>query len=50
MAAFGLLTEAWGLVFKNLSDVGATIYNMNKYRDPPPPVIAVWCQGKRSAG
>jgi hypothetical protein len=51
MAAFGLSTEAWGLVFKNLvSDVGATIYSMDKYRDPPLPVIAVWCQGRRSAG
>jgi len=36
MAAFGLATEAWGLVFKNLvSDVGATAYSMNKYRDWP---------------
>jgi hypothetical protein len=34
MAAFGLATEAWGLVFKNLvSDVGATVYSMYKYRD-----------------
>jgi hypothetical protein len=36
MAAFGLAMEAWGLVFKNLvADVGATIYSINKYRDPP---------------
>jgi hypothetical protein len=36
MAAFGLTTEAWGLVFKNLvSDVGATAYSMSKYRDWP---------------
>jgi len=41
MAAFGLATEPWGLVFKNLvSDVGATIYSMNKYGDPPLPAIA----------
>jgi hypothetical protein len=51
MAAFGLATEAWGLVFKNLvSDVGATIYSMNKYRDPPLQAIAVWCQGRQSVG
>jgi hypothetical protein len=51
MAAFGLATEAWGLVLKNLvSDVGATIYSMNKYRDPPLPAIAVWYQGRQSAG
>ena len=51
MAAFGLATEAWGLVFKNLvSDLGATIYSMNKYRDPPLPAIAVWYQGRQSAG
>ena len=51
MAAFGLATEAWGLVFKNLvSDVGATIYSMNKYRDPPLPTIAVWYQGRQSTG
>ena len=47
MAAFGLATEAWGLVFKNLvSDVGATIYSINKYGDPPLPTIAVWYQGR----
>jgi len=41
MAAFGLAMEAWGLVFKNLvSDVGATIYSMNKYRDPSLPALA----------
>jgi len=51
MAAFGLATEAWGLVFKNLvSDAGATIYSMNKYRDPPLPTIAVWYQGRQSTG
>jgi hypothetical protein len=51
MAAFGLATEAWGLVFKNLvSDVGATIYSMNRYRDPPLPAVAVWYQGRQSAG
>jgi hypothetical protein len=36
MAVFGLGTQAWGLVFKNLvSDVGATVYGMHKYRDWP---------------
>ena len=41
MAAFGLAMEAWGLVFKNLvSDVGATIYSISKYRDPPLPALA----------
>lgn len=34
MAIFGLSTSVWGLVFKNVvSDVGATIYAMIKYRD-----------------
>jgi hypothetical protein len=50
MAAFGLATEAWGLVFKNLvSDVGATIYSMHKYRDQPLPAIAVWQQRRKPA-
>lgn len=36
MAAFGLSTAAWGLVFKNIvSDVGATVYAMIRYRDLP---------------
>jgi hypothetical protein len=36
MAMFGVWTSAWGLVFKNaVSDVGATVYAMIKYRDPP---------------
>jgi len=36
MAIFGVSTSAWGLVFKNVaSDVGATVYAMIKYRDPP---------------
>ena len=36
MAIFGLSTNAWGLVFKNVvSDVGATLYAVIKYRDPP---------------
>lgn len=35
MAMFGVSTSAWGLVFKNtVSDVGATVYAMVKYRDP----------------
>ena len=51
MAAFGLATEAWGLVFKNLvSDVGATIYSMNRYCDPPLPALAVRYKGRQSAG
>src|SRR6516225_7321437 len=46
-----LATEAWGLVFKNLvSDVGATIYSMNKYRDPPLPAPAVRYKRRQSAG
>ena len=50
MATFGLATEAWGLVFKNLvSDVGATIFSMNKYGDPPLPTIAVWYRRRKSA-
>lgn len=50
MAAFGLATGAWGLVFKNLvSDVGATVYSMNKHRDPPMSAIAVWCQRRKLA-
>ena len=48
MAAFGLATGAWGLVFKNLvSDVGATVYSMNKYRDPPMSAISVWGQRRK---
>ena len=36
MAMFGVSTSTWGLVFKNtVSDVGATVYAMIKYRDPP---------------
>lgn len=36
MAIFGISTSSWGLVFKNtVSDVGATVYAMIKYRDPP---------------
>lgn len=36
MAMFGVSTSAWGLVFKNaVSDVGATVYAIIKYRDPP---------------
>jgi hypothetical protein len=50
MTGFGLATEAWGLVFKNIvSDVGATIYSMHKYRDPPLPAIAVSYHRKRSS-
>ena len=36
MAMFGVSTSAWGLVFKNaVSDVGATVYAIIKYRDSP---------------
>jgi hypothetical protein len=49
MAAFGLATEAWGLIFKNLvSDVGATVYSMSKYGDWPLSAAADW-QRRRSA-
>ena len=49
MAAFGLATEAWGLVFKNIvSDIGATLYSMKKYRDPAPSATAVWYRRRRS--
>jgi hypothetical protein len=42
MAVFGLATEAWGLVFKNLvSDAGATVYSMNKYQDWPLSAVVV---------
>lgn len=50
MAAFGLATEAWGLVFKNfVSDVGATVYSMNKHRDWPLSAIAIMQRRKRPA-
>jgi hypothetical protein len=49
-AAFGLSTEAWGLVFKNIvSDIGAALYSMIKYRDPPLSAIAVWYERRQSA-
>jgi hypothetical protein len=39
-----------GLVFKNLvSDVGATIFSINKYGDPLLPTIAVWYRRRKSA-
>ena len=42
MAAFGLSTAAWGLVFKNIvSDVSATVYAMIRYRDLPFPHSAL---------
>ena len=41
MALFAISTGAWGLVFKNtISDVGASIWSMIKYRDPPLPALA----------
>jgi hypothetical protein len=40
MTAFGLSTNAWGLVAKNVvSDVGATLLFAWRYRDPPIPTI-----------
>jgi hypothetical protein len=37
LALFAYETTAWGLMFKNLfSDAGASVYNMVRYRDPPP--------------
>ena len=37
MGVFAFETSAWGLLFKNLSsDAAASVYNMVKYRDPPP--------------
>jgi hypothetical protein len=50
MAAFGMTTGAWGLVFKNLvSDVGATVYAMSRYRDRPLSAITVWQQRRKKA-
>ena len=50
MAVFGLATEAWGLVFKNLvSDVGATVYSMNKFRDWPLAAVAFRQRRKSTA-
>jgi hypothetical protein len=41
MTLFGISTSAWGLVFKNaVSDAGASIWSMAKYRDPPFPALA----------
>jgi hypothetical protein len=38
MTLFAISTGAWGLVFKNtISDVGASIWSMIKFRDPPLP-------------
>ena len=50
MAMFGVSTSAWGLVFKNaVSDVGATVYAMIKYRDPPLQAERVRKHGERVA-
>ena len=36
MALFAISTNAWGLLFKNtVSDVGASMWSMIKFRDPP---------------
>jgi hypothetical protein len=41
MTLFGISTGAWGLVFKNaVSDAGASIWSMIKFRDPPLPALA----------
>jgi hypothetical protein len=50
MFSFGVSTSAWGLVFKNaVSDVGATVYAMIKYRDPPLPAEPAPKQEERVA-
>ena len=37
LAMFAYETTAWGLMFKNLvSDAGASVYNIIRYREPPP--------------
>jgi len=41
MSLFAISTGAWGLLFKNtISDVGASIWSMIKFRDPPLPALA----------
>ena len=41
MTLFAISTGAWGLLFKNtISDVGASIWSMIKFRDPPLPALA----------
>jgi hypothetical protein len=41
MTLFAISTGAWGLMFKNtISDVGASIWSMIKFRDPPLPALA----------
>ena len=41
MSLFAISTGAWGLLFKNtISDVGASIWSMIKFRDPPLPSLA----------
>jgi len=41
MSLFAISTGAWGLLFKNtISDVGASIWNMIKFRDPPLSALA----------
>lgn len=50
MASFGLVTGAWGLVFKNVvSDVGATAYSIRRYRDWPLTANPVLLGQRRSA-
>ena len=40
MTLFAISTGAWGLMFKNMiSDVGASIWSMIKFRDPPLPAL-----------
>jgi hypothetical protein len=41
MTLFAISTGAWGLLFKNtIADVGASIWSMIKFRDPPLPALA----------
>ena len=41
MSLFAISTGAWGLLFKNtISDVGASIWSMIQFRDPPLPALA----------
>jgi hypothetical protein len=41
MTLFAISTGAWGLMFKNtIADVGASIWSMIKFRDPPLPALA----------
>jgi hypothetical protein len=42
MTLFAISTGAWGLLFKNtVSDIGASIWSMIKFRDPPLPALGL---------